>query len=221
VTVGSDSDRLDRLEASLLSAMISMAPAGIHLGCRIIRADDEKRLLPEERSAVTTRDRDARRASGAARHLARGLLENLGHKGIAIGRERSGRPLWPAGVVGSLAHDGAVAVAAVASNRAIASLGIDVELVAPLPDDISPLVITLSDNPGTIGAGVAGRLIFAAKEAVFKAAYALDGALLDYDDIDLDLDTSLARTRTGHAAKLFWCLDPRIVVLAMIPGGDV
>ncbi|NJO22388.1 MAG: hypothetical protein HC868_04905, partial [Sphingomonadales bacterium] len=39
----------DRYEASLLSAMMSMAPPGIRVGCRTIRAGDEGLLLPEER----------------------------------------------------------------------------------------------------------------------------------------------------------------------------
>lgn len=209
----------ESLEESLLAAMIGIAPAGIRLGCRVIRAGDEDCLLPEERRAFTTRDPQARRASGSARHLARELLVELGHPGAPIGRERAGRPVWPAGVAGSLAHDHEVAVAAVASSAAIASLGIDVEPAEPLPDELSPVVVTDRDEPGSTGLPLAGRILFAAKEAVYKAVHPLDGVILNHDDIIVNLTTSCAWTRSGRAGKLYWCMAPRIVVLAIIPAG--
>lgn len=210
-----DSEALDFSEASLLAAMTNITPAGVRLGCSIIRSDGDQRLLPEERFAVTTRNPQARRASGAARHLARGLLEDIGYPGAIIGREKTGRPIWPAGIIGSLAHDDVVAVAAVSTNRAISAIGIDVEPATPLPDDLSSLVLKPNDDPGTIDQHLAGRVIFASKEAVFKATCSLDGVLLEHDDITVNLATSCAWTRTGHVIGLRWCLSPRIVVLAI------
>jgi 4'-phosphopantetheinyl transferase EntD len=204
-----------RAEALLHTAMARMAPAGIRLGCRFIGAGDADRLLPEERCAVTTRDPVARRASGAARELARGLLAELGHPIVPIGRERSGQPVWPAGVAGSLAHDCEVAVAAIASSAAVVSLGIDVEPAEPLPDSLSSLVMTTRDEPGAADPRLAGRILFAAKEAVYKATHPLDGVILNFDDIAANLMTSCASTRTGRLLRLSWCVSPRIVVLAI------
>ena len=51
-----DSEALDFSQASLLAAMTNIAPAGVRLGYSIIRSDDDQRLLPEERFAVTTRN---------------------------------------------------------------------------------------------------------------------------------------------------------------------
>jgi 4'-phosphopantetheinyl transferase EntD len=198
----------------LLSALASLAPAGIHLGCRTIRADDENLLLAEEVQAVTTRDPRARRASGAARHLARNLLARLGHWNTPIGRERAGQPVWPAGISGSIAHDNEVAVVAVASCAADVSLGLDVEPAEPLPDDILALVATGRDEIGTAHRQLAGRILFAAKEAAYKAAYPLDRVVLNHDDITVNLTSSLAWTRTGREVKLYCCQTPRIVVLA-------
>jgi 4'-phosphopantetheinyl transferase EntD len=192
-----------------------MAPPGISLGCRTIRAGDEDLLLPDERRAVTTRDLEARRASGAARHLARGFMADLGHPVVAIGRERSGQPVWPAGVVGSLAHDCVMAVAAVASRSAAVSLGIDVEPAEPLPDDAVPLVMTAGDEPGTESRHLAGRIVFAAKEAIHKAIHPLDGIILNHDDVVVSLTASYGRTRTGRVVRLYLCISPRIVVLAI------
>ena len=208
----------DRSEASLLSAMMSMAPPGIRLGCRTIRVGDEDLLLPEEQHAVTTRNLEARRASGAARHLARDLMAELGHPVVAIGRGRFGQPIWPAGVVGLLAHDRMMAVAAVVSGPANLSLGIDVEPAEPLPDDAVPLVMTAGDELGTASRHLAGRILFAAKEAIYKAVYPLDGIILNHDDVVVSLAASCGRTRAGPVVRLYWCISPRIVVLA-IPSG--
>lgn len=206
----------ESLEASLLVAMTAVAPAAIRLGCRVIRAGDEDRFLPDERRAFTTRNSLALRASGSARHLARGLLVELGHASAPIGRGRTGRPIWPGGVVGSIAHDHEVAVAAVALSAAIASLGIDVEPAEPLPDELSALVVTDRDVPGSMNDLLAGRVLFAAKEAIYKAAHPLDGVIHNHDDIIVDLTASRAWTRTGLAGKLYWCVTPRVVVLAVV-----
>ncbi|MFN3868388.1 MAG: 4'-phosphopantetheinyl transferase [Hyphomicrobiaceae bacterium] len=206
----------DPLEASLLAAMAAIAPPDLRIGCRLISAGDEAYLLPDELRAVTTCDPVARRASGAARHVAHELLAGLGHAGAPIGRESSGQPVWPEGIVGSLAHDDLVAVAVVASRTAVASVGIDVEAAEPLPSELSTLVVTDEDVPGPVHRDLAGRLVFAAKEACYKAAYPLDGVFLDHDDIAVDLAESRARTRTGIGAQLFWCTAPRVVVLAIV-----
>lgn len=207
----------DRFEASLLSAMMSMAPPGIRFGCRTIRVGDEHLLLPEEQRAVTTRDLEVRRASGAARHLARNLMVELGRPVVAIGRGRFGEPIWPAGVVGSLAHDRVMAVAAVVSGPANVSLGIDVEPAEPLPDDAVPLVMTAGDEFGTANRHLAGRIVFAAKEAIYKAVHPLDGVILSHDDVVVNLSAACGRTRAGLQVKLYWCISPRIVVLALPP----
>ncbi len=217
-TTGTAQQAIERAEAVLLSSMTRMAPAGILVGCRLIRAGDEDLLLAEEHRAITTRDPRARRASGAARHLARGLLARLGHPHAPVRRERSGQPVWPSGIVGSMAHDDDVAVAAVASHAPIVSLGIDVEPAEPLAEEVAALVMTEADEPGAIQGHLGARILFAAKEAVYKAIFPLDGVVLNYDDIAVDLTRSRAATRTGRDVKLHVCLSPRIVVLA-IPGG--
>jgi len=215
VTAVSNWQARDRSEESLFAAMADMAPPGIRLGCRTIRQGDEHLLLPDEQQAVTTRDLSGRRASGAARHLARGLLAGLGYPATAIGRERSGQPVWPRGIVGSLAHDDTMAVVAVASSSVAPSLGIDVEPSLPLPDDALSIVITADDDVGAVGHALAGRIAFAAKEAIYKATHPLDGIILNHDDIAINLIASHGRTRTGHFLKLFLCVSPRIVVFAI------
>ncbi|WP_246687206.1 4'-phosphopantetheinyl transferase superfamily protein [Mesorhizobium sp. B2-5-9] len=63
---------------------------------------------------------------------------------------------------------------------------------------------------------LAGRILFAAKEAVYKAAYPLDREVLGYEDIAVDLETGHATTRTGRKVSLAHCIAPRVVVLAFV-----
>ncbi|TGW05722.1 4'-phosphopantetheinyl transferase superfamily protein, partial [Mesorhizobium sp. M2D.F.Ca.ET.145.01.1.1] len=174
-------------EIALARAMAAMAPAGVRTGCRIIREGDETHLLSAEAGSIPARQPAMRRASGAARWIAHRLLADAGFDGFALLRTPSGAPAWPQGITGSLAHDDDMAVAAVAPVAGIGSLGIDVEPALPLPDEISALVAMPADRTGTADRQLAGRVLFAAKEAVYKAAYPLDREVLGYEDIVVDL----------------------------------
>lgn len=205
--------------AQLLAAMVAIAPTGVRIGCRAIRESDENHLLPQEARSIPSRQPPMRRASGAARWIARGLLAEMGLNDTAILRASSGAPVWPSGITGSLAHDDDMAVAAVAPVSHIASLGIDVEPADPLPDDILALVATGADRTDPVNRHLAGRILFAAKEAVYKAAYPLDREVLGYEDITVDLNAGTAVTKTGRGARLVYCVAPRVVVLASVDGG--
>jgi 4'-phosphopantetheinyl transferase EntD len=61
---------------------------------------------------------------------------------------------------------------------------------------------------------LAGRIVFAAKEAVYKAAYPLDRAFLEFADIEVDLGAGRAVTRTGRTLSIRHCVASHIVVLA-------
>lgn len=201
-------------ETALLAQMNRLAPPAVRLGCRLIRDGDEALLLPEEAAALPARRLAARRASGAARALVRGLLAAEGMTCVAIGRGPAGDPLWPAGFAGSLAHDDEMAVAAFARKVDIPSLGIDVEPAEPLPDEIAALAVMPGDVLAGVDPRLAARLLFSAKEAVYKAAYPLDGEILGYEHIGVDLARGEAMTESGRRMRLSFCLLPRIVVLA-------
>ena len=198
--------------------MAAIAPRGVRIGCRLIREADEAHLLPEEARSIPARQPAMRRASGAARWIAHRLLADIGVDGVAILRTPSGAPAWPEGITGSLAHDDAMAVAAIAPVGLIRSLGIDVEPAQPLPDDILALVATPADRTDAADRHLAGRILFAAKEAAYKAAYPLDREVLGYEDITVDLNAGRATTTTGRRLSLAYCVAPRVVVLAFVSG---
>jgi len=206
-------------EISLEAALAAIAPAGVQTGCRIIREGDEAHLLPAEAHSIPARLPAMRRASGSARWIAHRLLARLGVDDFAVARASSGAPAWPDGMTGSLAHDDDMAVAAVAPVSRIASLGIDVEPAHPLPDDIFALVATDADIMDTVDPHLAGRILFCAKEAVYKAVYPLDREILGYEDIAVDLGKGRAVMRTGRKVGLAYRVAPRVVVLAFVEVG--
>ncbi|MEI9419132.1 4'-phosphopantetheinyl transferase superfamily protein [Mesorhizobium sp. Cs1321R2N1] len=85
-----------------------------------------------------------------------------------------------------------------------------------MPDDIFSLVAIPADRMGAADRQLAGRILFAAKEAVYKAAYRLDREVLGYEDIAVDLETGHATTKMGRNVSIAYCIAPRVVVLAFI-----
>lgn len=182
----------------------------------MISPGDEDVLREAEAASIPSSIANARRASGAARIVAHALLAQLGYPDAQVPRGAGGAPIWPAGVVGSLAHDDTVAVAAVGLRRQFASIGIDVERAAALPVDMLELVVTPRERR-MIGEDLSrAKLLFAAKEAVYKAVYPLDRVFLEFGDIEVDLAAGMATTRTGRTLMLRSCTSPHVAALALI-----
>ena len=88
-------------------------------------------------------------------------------------------------------------------------------------DEIFSLVAIPEDRIDAADRQLAGRILFAAKEAVYKAAYPLDREVLGYEDIGVDLKAGRATTTTGRSVSLVYCTAPRVVVLAFVEGDRV
>ena len=126
-------------------------------------------------------------------------------------------PLWPDGLVGSLAHDAEVAVAALAARRDFLSVGIDVEPAEPLDPDLLEMVATAKERERIADDPYGGRLLFSVKEAIYKAVYPLDGQFLDHHDVEVSLSAGTAVIRNGRTLSFRYCAAPRIMTLAFIP----
>jgi 4'-phosphopantetheinyl transferase EntD len=203
----------DAFGAALQHAIDALAIPGLLIGQRVIAPGDENALREGESASRVS---GARRASGAARIVARELLARFGYADATIPTGEGGAPIWPTGVVGSLTHDDDVAVAAVALRRNFASIGIDVEPARELPADLLELIASAGERHAMGGDLLQARLLFAAKEAAYKAVYPLDGTFLEFQDIEVDLPARTAVTRTGRTLSLGTCVSPRIVALALI-----
>jgi enterobactin synthetase component D len=118
-----------------------------------------------------------RRAGWVGGRLAlRAALAAIGVDAAApILATRRGAPALPPGAVGSVSHksDLAVALAARTGGVPAATLGIDVEVVRPLRQDIARHVLTPDERAALPPAGpardAAVLLLFSAKEAIYKA----------------------------------------------------
>ncbi|MEV0005083.1 4'-phosphopantetheinyl transferase superfamily protein [Micromonospora sp. NPDC050980] len=149
---------------------------------------------PGEEDLVARAAPSRRREFVTARRCAREALARLGYAPAPIRSGPRREPLWPAGVVGSITHCAGYRAAAVAPGAALASLGVDAEPHEPLPDDVSGIVLTAGEPEHLAGlragdAGVHwGRLLFSAKESVYKAWYPLTGRWLGFEDAEVTVN---------------------------------
>jgi 4'-phosphopantetheinyl transferase EntD len=205
-----------RGDLDLAPLVEALAPFGVLVAARRIRAGDEDAFPDCEGMAPL--DIARRRASGAARLAARLLLPELRGEAAAplLPRSASGAPVWPEGLIGSLAHDESYAVAAVAARGTLLGLGVDIEPSEPLPQDVEDFVLTEAERRETARNPVAGRLVFTAKEAVYKAVHPLDGSALEYSDIEISLGEGRATLRDGRRLKVFWLAGLRLLAVALV-----
>jgi 4'-phosphopantetheinyl transferase EntD len=194
--------------------LASIAPPGVLIGHRLIKEGDEHALLAVERASFCPSAPQIYRQSGAARIVARRLLRALGLSAVALPRSISGAPAWPSGVVGSLAHDNEVAVAAIARSGQFSALGIDVEPAIPLTPELVKLIATPTERRWYPRAVIESRLLFVVKESIFKALHPHEGVFLDFQDIEVDLSSNRGRTGTGQEVEIAFTSSPRFVALS-------
>jgi 4'-phosphopantetheinyl transferase EntD len=207
------------IDPALQRDLDSLAPAEMLVGHRLISPGDEHALLDEEAASIASSVIAVRCASGAARIAARQLLARFGYGSVALPKAPSGAPVWPAGVIGSIAHDDQIAVAAVGLHRDFACIGIDLEPAVPLPPDTLALIATAHELPQIANDPLGGKLLFVMKEAVYKAVYPLDGIFLEFHDIAVDLFGRTATTRGGRAVALRYDVSSHVLALAFCRTG--
>lgn len=200
------------------SAIDTLSFPGVKLGHRLISPGDEDALLTEEAAAFAGSVVKVRRASGAARIVARQLLQQFGHPPCALPKGAAGAPVWPAGIIGSMAHDSRIAVAAVGMRGDVGALGVDIEPAEPLPSELLDLVATPQEQLKLAHDAYRGRLLFVAKEAVYKAVYPLDRMFLEHHDVEINLAERKAVVRNARVVELrFSASAHHLVALAFLP----
>lgn len=176
--------------------------------------EDDAFLTPEEAATLRNSALVVRRASGAARRVARQLTARLGIKIGDIIRDSGGAPRWPEGIVGSLSHDGVIAGAIVAKSGDLGGLGIDVEPPEYLEDGIARLVANYEERKQFDGDPFAEKALFSIKEAVFKAVHPCDHIFLDFLDVRVDRKTQTAETFYGRVVNWRVLTEPHVVSIA-------
>ena len=126
-------------------------------------------------------------------------------------------PVWPGGLVGSLAHDAKVAVAVDGSGGdEFLGVGVDVEPAEPLAVRTCwDIVATATERDRIADDPRRGRLLFSVKEAIYKAVYPLDGTFLDHHDVEVDLPAGIAMVRKGRDGPFRYRVAAHIVALAI------
>ncbi|MFD7865249.1 4'-phosphopantetheinyl transferase [Streptomyces sp. NPDC059783] len=191
-------------------------------------------LFPQEAAALTGAVEQRRREYATVRHCAREALARLGHPPVAIPNGRHREPLWPPGILGSMTHCDGYRVAALTREGTVASLGIDAEPHEPVPDRILTrvarpeerlaLAAWAADRPDICW----DRLLFSAKESVYKAWFPLARRWLDHEDATVRLAPdgtfTAALHRTGPpvggtpltAMNGRWCVRNGLILTAVV-----
>jgi len=150
---------------------------------------DPAGLMPIERARIAAAAERRKREYAAVRELARALLSEFGQPPQPIPSLPSRAPLFPPGFVGSLSHDAGRALAVVARERDLLSIGCDIEPREPLPNGVASHVLrpseraAIRDFPPWFD-----RLVFSAKEAAFKAQHRLSGGFPEFHEIAIAFD---------------------------------
>jgi 4'-phosphopantetheinyl transferase EntD len=188
----------------------------ILVGARKIAPSDAALLLPEETTRLCADRTELRAASGAARVIARELLGRLGADCPALIKDIDGVPIWPGGMVGSIAHDATHALAAVAREEDVLALGADLEPDSPLSPEMLDLVATPTERARYDEDLLRSPALFVVKEAVYKAVFPLERRFLDFHEIEVDLDAGFALTRSGAVVEIALSAGRHICALAAI-----
>lgn len=152
-------------------------------------------LFPQEYAVIARAAESRQREFATARACARAALVKLGRPTAAVLRGPHGAPQWPEGVTGSITHCTGYRAAAVALTRDVIALGVDAEPNEALPDEGMLELIALAEeraqlrelaavNPGVCW----DRLLFSAKESVYKTWFPLARSWLGFESAVIVID---------------------------------
>ncbi|MFJ6983325.1 MULTISPECIES: 4'-phosphopantetheinyl transferase [unclassified Streptomyces] len=173
------------------------------------RAFGDGPLFPEEEALLTRAVAKRRREFTVVRTCARRAMEKLGVPPHPVLPGERGAPRWPTGLAGSMTHCDGYAAAALVRAADLASLGIDAEPHRPLPEGVLDAVSLpaererlrrlAADRPDVHW----DKLLFSAKESVYKAWFPLTGKWLDFGEADITIDRGApGATRGTLSARL-------------------
>lgn len=150
-------------------------------------------LYPEEEAVVAQAVDRRRREFAVVRACARRAMEKLSVPPQPVLPGERGAPRWPEGLAGSMTHCDGYGAAAVVRTIDLASLGIDAEPHAPLPDGVLRLVALPAERDREVELAARqpsvhwDRLLFSAKESVYKAWFPLTGKWLGFEQVDIEV----------------------------------
>jgi 4'-phosphopantetheinyl transferase EntD len=169
----------------------SLFPAGV-VATEMRVPGDVALLLPEEAACLGRAVAKRRQEFAAGRQCARRALQEFGVVDfpLRVGADRE--PLWPRGFVGSITHTAGICAAVVASRERFRGLGVDAEIVGVVGAELWPSICVAAETAWLASLPQPERapavtLIFAAKEAFYKAQFPLARERLHFHDIGIDV----------------------------------
>jgi 4'-phosphopantetheinyl transferase EntD len=154
----------------------------------------EATLFPEEEALLTRAVGKRRREFTTARFCARRALAELGLPPVPLLPGPKGEPQWPAGITGSITHCDGYRAAVVARTAAVVTIGIDAEPHGALPNGVLDAVSLpeerawLSELGRTYPTVAWDRLLFSAKESVYKAWFPVARRWLGFEEAAITID---------------------------------
>jgi 4'-phosphopantetheinyl transferase EntD len=150
-------------------------------------------LFPEEQAVIGRAVEKRRREFATARACARAALARLGQPPVAILPGERGSPGWPPGIVGSITHCAGYRAAAVGKAAEVLTIGLDAEPDEPLPDGVLGAISLAAERASLRDLAQAApgpnwdRMLFCAKESVYKAWFPLTGCWLGFEQAHITL----------------------------------
>jgi 4'-phosphopantetheinyl transferase EntD len=163
---------------------------------------DEPLFAPEVASIAKAVEK-RRREFTTVRACARRALAALGVERQPLVPGERGAPAWPPGVVGSMTHCAGYRAAAVAWSADVAALGVDAEPHGPLPHGVLDVVTDPAERDRLAALARQDpsvhwdRLLFSAKESIYKAWFPLTFRWLGFEEAELVIHPA-RRTFIGH-----------------------
>lgn len=167
-----------------------------------------RKLLPAEAAAIATANPARRTEFAAGRAVARAALASLDVPAGPILPGRAGEPRWPDGVVGSITHCAGYRACAVARAKDMAAIGIDAEPCLTMAEGLLDAVAGHAERARLAALGAAGpgmpwdRILFCAKESVYKAWYPHTGQRPGLRSVTIQIST--AGTFAAVLPGAFW-----------------
>lgn len=150
-------------------------------------------LLPEECAQLGNAIESRMREFTTARSCARQALGKLHFPPAPILRGSRGEPIWPPGVIGSITHCTGYRAAAVALQTDHAAIGIDAEVHDPLPPEVLQSICVAEEIAWLRAASRQihwDRVLFSAKESVYKAWFPLTKLWLDFEQVVVTIESA-------------------------------
>lgn len=151
-------------------------------------------LFPGEALVIQHAVAKRRQEFTTARWCARRAMARLDRPPVSVLPGPRGEPRWPDGLVGSITHCAGYRAAVLAESDILTTVGIDAEPNEPLASGVLEAVsrskerlrveALLRDHPSVRW----DRLLFSAKESVYKAWFPLTSRWLDFEEADLTID---------------------------------